>query len=215
MDREQVLSWTKAERLDLADFLDGLDGDEWRVPSLCAGWTVRDVAAHLTLSTRTTLWDAVKGAVRARGDWNRMELDAARDRAARFGPAELVAQIRETAGSARRAPLSAPLDPLTDFLVHGQDIARPLGRARPMPVAQTVAAIDHVLASAFYGARKRLKGIRLVATDVDWSTDGTQGGAEAEVRGPVADLLLLATGRPAGLTGVSGPGAERLAATLS
>ncbi|WLW51357.1 hypothetical protein QU709_08305 [Streptomyces sp. SX92] len=93
-----------------------------------------------------------------------------------------------------------------------------------MPVDQTVAAIDHVLASAFYGARQRLKGVRLVATDADWSTDGSRGRSRGqgpspsssdEVRGPLGDLLLLATGRPAGLTGVSGPGAERLTAVLS
>ncbi|WP_369216134.1 maleylpyruvate isomerase family mycothiol-dependent enzyme [Streptomyces flavofungini] len=211
MDRDQVLAWTRTERLSLADFLGTLGDEEWKAASLCTGWTVHDVVAHLTLSTRATLLGTLKGAVRARGNWERMERDAARERAARYSPAELTAQFRETAGSARRAPLSAPLDPLTDVLVHGQDIARPLGRARPMPVEQTVAALAHVVASPFYGARGRLRGVRLVATDADWST-GTAAGEEA--RGPAGDLLLLATGRPAGLAGVAGPGAERLARAL-
>ncbi|WP_405954247.1 maleylpyruvate isomerase family mycothiol-dependent enzyme [Streptomyces phaeochromogenes] len=210
MDRERVLSWTKAERLGLADFLDDLEGADWETPSLCTGWTVHDVVAHLTLSTRTTLPGMVKGMVRARGDWERMEFDAARRRAADFGPAELIAQFRETAASTRRAPLSAPLDPLVDVLVHGQDIARPLGRVRPTPHEQTIAALEHVLASPFYGARKRLRGVRLVATDANWS----RGEGQDEVRGPAGDLLLLATGRAAGLTGVSGPGAERLGRVL-
>ncbi|MEV0931835.1 maleylpyruvate isomerase family mycothiol-dependent enzyme [Streptomyces phaeochromogenes] len=210
MDRERVLSWTKAERLGLADFLDDLEGADWETPSLCTGWTVHDVVAHLTLSTRTTLPGMVKGMVRARGDWERMEFDAARRRAADFGPAELIAQFRETAGSTRRAPLSAPLDPLVDVLVHGQDIARPLSRVRPTPQEQTIAALEHVLASPFYGARKRLRGVRLVATDANWS----RGEGQDEVRGPAGDLLLLATGRAAGLTGVSGPGAERLGRVL-
>ncbi|MGW2224283.1 maleylpyruvate isomerase family mycothiol-dependent enzyme [Streptomyces formicae] len=210
MDREQALEWTKAERLGIADFLEELDADDWGRDSLCTGWTVRDVAAHLTLSTRTTLLDLLKGAIGARFDWERMEYDKARDRAARHTPAELVAQIRQTAGSPRRAPLSAPLDPLTDFLVHGQDIARPLGRARPMPGPQTVAALDHVVASPFYGAKKRLRGVRLVATDADWST----GAGPAEARGPAGDLLLVVTGRRAGLAAVTGAGAERLAERL-
>ena len=210
MDRERVLSWTKAERLGLADFLDDLEGADWEAPSLCTGWTVHDVVAHLTLSTRTTLPGMVKGMVRAHGDWERMEFDAARRRAADFGPAELIAQFRETAASTRRAPLSAPLDPLVDVLVHGQDIARPLGRVRPTPQEQTIAALEHVLASPFYGARKRLRGVRLVATDANWS----RGEGQDEARGPAGDLLLLATGRAAGLTGVSGPGAERLATVL-
>ncbi|TRO58455.1 maleylpyruvate isomerase family mycothiol-dependent enzyme [Streptomyces sp. IB201691-2A2] len=210
MDRERVLSWTKAERLGLADFLDDLEGADWEVPSLCTGWTVRDVVAHLTLSTRTTLPGMVRGMVRARGDWERMEFDAARKRAAAFGPAELIAQFRETAASTRRAPLSAPLDPLVDVLVHGQDIARPLGRVRPTPEQQTIAALEHVVSSPFYGARKRLRGVRLVATDVDWS----RGDGQDEARGPAGDLLLLATGRAAGLPGVTGPGAERLGTVL-
>lgn len=211
MDRDPIPAWTKAERLSVADLLEGLDDHEWRADSLCSGWTVRDVAAHLTLSTRTTLGDVLKGAVLARGNWERMEFDAAKKRAGAFGPAELVAQIRETAGSARRAPLSSPLDPLTDFLVHGQDIARPLGRARPMPVERTVAALGHVVSSPFYGARKRLRNVRLVATDANWSTG--EGPDLAE--GPAGDLLLLVTGRPAGLAGVTGPGAARLAAVLA
>ncbi|MEU0487157.1 maleylpyruvate isomerase family mycothiol-dependent enzyme [Streptosporangium sp. NPDC006013] len=210
MDRDEILAWVKAERLSLADFLDDLDDHEWKAASLCSGWTVHDVAAHLTLSTRTTLLGTIKGMIRARGDWERMEADLARERAARFGPAELIAQFRETAGSPRRAPGSAPLDPLTDVLVHGQDIARPLGRVREMPAERTVAVLDHVWRSFFYGARKRFRGTRPVATDLDWSA----GEGPDEVRGPAADLLLLATGRAAGLAGLSGPGVERIAATL-
>lgn len=210
MDRDEILAWVKAERLSLADFLDDLGDHEWQAASLCPGWTMHDVAAHLTLSTRSTLLGTIKGAIRARGDFNRMVADEARERAARFAPAELVAQFRETAGSARRSPGSGPLDPLADALVHGQDIARPLGRVRAMPAEPTIAALDHILASPFYGARKRFRGTRLTATDLDWSA----GEGPDEARGPAADLLLLATGRAAGLAGLSGPGAERIAAAM-
>ncbi|MVO88219.1 maleylpyruvate isomerase family mycothiol-dependent enzyme [Streptomyces sp. p1417] len=210
VDKEKVLGWVREERLSVAALLERLDDADWEAPSLCRGWTVRDVAAHLTLSTRTTWPTMLKGVIRARGDWERMEAEAAVRRAAAFSPAELIAQIRETAGSPKRAPMASPLDPLVDFLVHGQDIARPLGLTRGMPPEQTAAALGRVVSSPFYGARKRLRGVRLVATDLDWSTgDGPQ-----EAQGPAADLLLLATGRPAGLTGVTGPGAERIAAAL-
>ncbi|RLK58730.1 maleylpyruvate isomerase family mycothiol-dependent enzyme [Actinokineospora cianjurensis] len=204
-----VLSWTAAERLSLADLLDDLSDAEWRAPSLCAGWTVHDLAAHLTLSTRTTLPLFLGGIIRARGDFDRMEADTARARAARFTPAELVAQLRETAHSPRRAPLSALHDPLVDALVHGQDIARPLDRARPMAGPQTEAALTHVLASPFYGVRRRLNGATLTATDRDW-TSATTADHPARIHGPIADLLLVATGRPAGLPALSGPGLTRL-----
>ncbi|MFB6725279.1 maleylpyruvate isomerase family mycothiol-dependent enzyme [Kribbella sp. NPDC056345] len=188
----------EAERLDLADFLDTLTDADWRVPSLCPAWTVHDVVAHLTLSTRTTLSDVLRGAIRARGNWERMEADAAVERAARFTPAELIAQFRETAASTKRSPGSKPLDTLTDALVHGQDIAIPLGRERQMPLDLAQAALDHVLKSPFYGARKRFRGTRLIATNTDWSA----GTGSTELRAPVQDLLLVATGRrPSLVTG--------------
>ncbi|WBQ03539.1 maleylpyruvate isomerase family mycothiol-dependent enzyme [Kribbella sp. CA-293567] len=203
----EIMGWVEAERLSFADLLDDLRDDEWTVDSLCAGWTVQDVAAHLTLSTRLTLGMAIWGAIKARGSFDRMEADLARKRATRFGRAELIEQIRSTAGSERHAPGSSPIDCLLDALVHGQDIARPLGRPRPMPVEPTIAALEHVRTSAFYGARKRLRGVKLVATDVDWSG----GEGPDELHAPLADLILLASGRPAGLTNATGPGRARIA----
>ncbi|MGJ6967161.1 maleylpyruvate isomerase family mycothiol-dependent enzyme [Streptosporangium sp. G11] len=210
MDDEEIFSWTEDERLGLAGFLGELDDHEWKVASLCPGWTVHDVAAHLTLSTHTLFLDTIKGVIRTRGDLDRVFADQARARAAGFGPAELVAQLRETAGSRRRGLGSRPLDTLVDVLVHGQDIARPLGRVREMPAERAVAGLGRVLNTGFYGAPKRLRGTRLVATDLDWSA----GEGPDEVRGPAGDLLLLATGRAAGLAGLSGPGVERAAAAL-
>lgn len=189
-----VLKWTELERLSFADLLEGLSDEQWEVQSLCAGWTVRHVAAHLTMSTRTTFGLALKGAIRARGSFDRMEDNFARDRAARFTATELIAQIRETAGSPQRSPGAKLADPLLDALVHGQDIARPLGIPRPVPLEPAVVALEHVHDNPFYGARKRFKGKKLIATDADW----TGGSGTEEVRASVSDLLMLATGRPIG-----------------
>ena len=205
-----ILDWTRAERLSLADLFDSLDDNQWQVPSLCEGWTVLHVAAHLTTSTRTTWRTVLTGMVRARGDWNRMEDDLARDIVARHTRQELIAQLRETAGSARRAPGAAELDPLLDAIVPGQDVARPLGIERPMPLEQTIAALEHILTSRFYGARKRFARTRLAATDCGWSA----GDGPRELRGPVGDLLMVATGRPAGLATLSGPALHHVAAAL-
>ncbi|MED7932044.1 hypothetical protein SMD20_48050 [Nonomuraea sp. LP-02] len=59
-----------------------------------------------------------------------------------------------------RAPGASPLDPLVDALVHGQDMARPLGRTRDMPAEAAVAALDHVVAGKFYGGRGTARGAR-------------------------------------------------------
>jgi uncharacterized protein (TIGR03083 family) len=209
MDPAEIRAGIEIERLDLADQLAGLSPAEWSSPSLCAGWTVQDVVAHLTLATRLGPLAAVGGVLKARGDINRMIGDAARRRSAQFSAAELVAQLRETAGSPKRPLGTQPPDPLVDVLVHGQDIVRPLGRTRAMEPARVVVALDHVATSSFFGVGKRFAGLRFVATDLDWST-----GAGDEVRGPGGQLLLLMTGRPAGLHGVDGPGAARAGARL-
>jgi uncharacterized protein (TIGR03083 family) len=197
-----VLSEIEAERLDLCDFLDRLGPDDWSVASLCPGWTVHDVVAHLTTSTGGPALDGVRAFVRARGNWERMVADQARAIAATHPPDVLIGRVRDTAGSSRRAFGSKPLDPLVDVLVHGQDIARPLGLDRPMPVHRAVPALEHALASPWYGARKRFRDVRLVSTDADRSF----GAGSVEVRGSTADLLLVATGRPDGLRSLAGDG---------
>lgn len=207
---DDVVAATRDQRLDLCAYLETLSPEQWDAPSLCAGWTVRDVVAHLTLSTRTTKRDVAVAIVKARGSFDRMEATQARVHAARYTPPELIARLAETAGSARRSPGSGLMDPLLDILVHGQDIARALGHDRPVPVDLAVPALDFAVASRFYGARKRFAGITLTATDAAWT--GGDGGVE--IRGPVADLLLVATGRPAGLPGLAGDGRELLAGRL-
>lgn len=205
-----VLEATRQERLDLCSDLDTLDHREWHTRSLCADWTVKDVVAHLTTATTTTVRDMAIGMVRARGDFDRMERDRARSIAERSTPQDLVAALRTTAGSSSRAPLTSIFDPLLDVLVHGQDIARPLGRQRPMPLERAVPALDHAVNSRWYGTRRRLAGVRVEATDADWRW----GDADLVVAGPVADLLLVATGRPAGLAGLRGSGLTMLAERL-
>ena len=211
MDALEIRRIVEAERLSLCDVLEGLDGAHWATPSLCAGWTVHEVVAHLTLPTRTSFLGMVLGMARARGDFDRMADGSARRRAARFDPPALVAQLRETAGSPRRMPGSSPVDPLIDILVHAQDVCRPLGIVRRMPVPGAVVALAHVSGSTFYGGPARLDGLRLTATDSGW-THGPQEGPA--VRGTTQDLLLIATGRPVGLDGLHGDGVDTLRSRL-
>jgi len=210
LDRDAVWASIDAQRSSLAALLDDLTEEEWAQPSLCAGWRVRDVAAHLTLAT-ARVRDAAGPALRARGHFNRMVRDSAIDRAA-APTTELVAAIRAMVGSRRRAPGVSHLEPLLDVLVHGQDIAVPLGRPRPMPVDAAAAAATRVWTMRWpftvaFDARRRLAGLRLEATDAIWAA-----GEGARVEGPIEALLLLLTGRDAAaLDRLSGPGVRALA----
>ncbi|MDN5919614.1 MAG: maleylpyruvate isomerase family mycothiol-dependent enzyme [Pseudonocardia sp.] len=209
--RVGMLADLEAERLELADVLDTLGPCEWAADSLCPAWTVHELVAHLTLSNRSPVMATVLAMVRARGDFDRVEADAARERARCYSPAELVDQLRETAGLDRKFPLAGTLDPLVDILVHGQDIVRPLGRSRVMPVERVVPALEQVWKSPFLGLSKRFAEIRFVATDAGWS----RGEGAHELRGRAGELLLVSTGRPAGLAELHGPALADVSARLT
>jgi uncharacterized protein (TIGR03083 family) len=209
LSEDAVWAAVDRERVELADLLDRLTPEEWAHRSLCAAWRVRDVAAHLSLAHASTR-QAIIDMARAGGSFDRMVRDSALRRA-EAPPGELTARIRAMAGSRRLAPGVSHLEPLLDSLVHGQDITVPLGRPRTMPVDAAATAATRVwnlpwpLSRAFHG-RARLRGLRLVATDTEWSV-----GEGAVVEGPIQALLLLLTGRTAALAQVTGAGAARLA----
>ncbi|HYO35488.1 MAG TPA: maleylpyruvate isomerase family mycothiol-dependent enzyme [Geodermatophilus sp.] len=206
MDLDDVWRSIDSQRASLADLVDDLSPAEWGTPSLCGGWLVRDVAVHLT-QAHTGVWDATVAAVRARGSFDRMIRDSAL-RAGPLPPAECTRRIRAMVGSRRRAPFVSPVEPLTDVLVHGQDIAVPLGRSRPVPAAAAAVSARRVWDTAFpFRARRRLAGLQLRATDGDLVL-----GAGAPVEGSTGDLLLLLTGRTATVHRLSGEGVTRLPA---
>jgi uncharacterized protein (TIGR03083 family) len=208
MSDDDVWAAIDLQRRRTADLLAGLSEEQWDHPSLCEGWTVRDVAAHLTLQ-QMGLGDALRSALRHPGGLNRIIRESARDRARR--PADLlVAEIRASMGSRRSNVGLTSLETLTDILVHGQDIAVPLGLELEMPPEAAAVAAERVRASE--GTPKAqvfrhlpLEGFRLSATDVSWAA-----GEGPEIRGPIAALLLLFTGRRAGLNRLTGDGAEML-----
>ena len=201
MDKDEVWRTIFTERSALADVLQTLSPTEWMQPSLCPGWTVQDVAAHVISSAGATFGEVLSGMVRARGNFNRMMFDDAKRRSAR--PTEqIIADYRQLDGSRRHPPGTTRLDPLMDVLVHTQDIIRPLGRQRHMPAAAAAVAADHVWRRSFpFHARQRLAGVRLTATDITWTV-----GDGPAIEGSMGAILLLITGRTAGLPELTGDG---------
>lgn len=207
MDRDALWQVLDSERAGMADLFASLSDAEWTQPSLCAGWTAREVAAHLAMGPRSSLPSMLVEIVHARGGFNRM-IDATARRAAAKPVAELVADLRGTVGSRRLAPGQKLRDAVMDVLVHGQDVAVPLGRRREMPLDAARASAEHLWRIGFpFHARRRLRGFRLHATDVDWAA-----GEGAEVQGPVAAILPLLAGRTATIAQLTGGGVAQLAA---
>lgn len=209
MDQDEAWKAIDVHRLNVADLLDDLSDDEWRRPSLCEGWTVRDVAAHLALQ-QIGLLDALAQVTRMRGGMNRIIFDAARRKAAR-PTTEMIAEIRGMVGSRKHNIGVTYRETLIDILVHSQDIAVPLGRRLPLAPDAAAEAASRIWSLNWpFHAKKKLRGFRLTATDIPWGV-----GEGREVEGSIEELLLLLAGRTAGLPRLSGPGAAALTARLS
>lgn len=207
MNADDIWAAVDDERRGLHRLLGQLTAPQWQHPSLCEGWQIRDVVAHIVLSSDATVARIVLNLIRARGDFNRMASDTAIRHARSRGDDRLLHELKLTVGSRFTAVGTTPIDRLLDLLVHGQDIAVPLGITHPMPTAAAQAALERIWHPRFpFHASTKLAGLHLHATDSGW-TAGTGSLVEA----PVSALLLLATGRTnAALPQLSGDGAELL-----
>jgi uncharacterized protein (TIGR03083 family) len=209
---EQSWHVISEQRLELARLLDKLPETEWERPSLCAGWRVRDVAAHVAMAPQVPAFGSmVADGIKARGSFHRLNHDIAVRHAAR-PTSDIVAELRRYADSRRLPIVTNYRSILFDVLVHGQDIAVPIGRDDYlMPVDAARAGAERVWSMGWpFWARRRLNGVRLLATDIDWSA-----GDGPEVRGPIQMLLLLLTGRSAtSLPHLSGSGVPTILARV-
>jgi len=192
----------------LLELLDGLTPEQWNAPSLCAGWRVRDVVSHLLMPYELSTPRFLAGLVANRFDFDRMaNAWALRDHRM---AAELIAALR--AHGKFRVPGAGPEGELTHMVIHGLDIAYPLG----MPYAISPEAANLTLDQLFTPRARglvepeRFAGLSLVAIDTGW-----HHGAGPAVEGPAAALILTIANRPAALRDLAGAGAPQLTATTA
>ncbi|TDX02566.1 maleylpyruvate isomerase family mycothiol-dependent enzyme [Kribbella sp. VKM Ac-2566] len=210
MNDDELWAAIDAQRRRTTDLLATLTPADWSHRSLCDGWTVRDVAGHLTLQ-QMTIGGVLRLTLKHAGihSLNWMIQTSARDQAA-LPTEQLIGEIRGMVGSRRHNLGVTARETLIDIVVHGQDIAIPLGRTLPVPPEVAATAASRVWECRGTRLSKVFKpvpydGLRLVADDIDWSV-----GEGPELRGPVLSLLLLLTGRRVVLPQLDGPGAEVL-----
>ncbi len=203
--RNDVWPLVHAERRALIDDLEGLDDEQWSRPSLCDGWTVHDVAAHLVDVALTTRLGFAIDMARARFDFDRQNTNGL-ERARGATPQETVQRLRSVATRTSGPP--APADTrIVEEVVHGEDIRRVVGMRRDYPgeaVARSLLQQARMPAS-FGGAKELVTRVRLTATDLDLSI-----GEGPEITGPALALLLAVTGRRVALDELAGPGLATL-----
>jgi uncharacterized protein (TIGR03083 family) len=191
-----------AERRAMADTLDSLTPEQWEAQSLCAGWTVRHVAAHLSVTLTHGMGTFVVAAIRAGGNLHRANRIIVAREAVRPIP-DIVGDLRANADSRFTPPGLGSEAPLTEILLHCEDIRVPLSIADNGPAERWRGALDFLVSPKGRRgfAAKGVPELRYVATDTEWAH-----GSGDEVRGPAAALGLTISGRPARLGELDGPG---------
>lgn len=183
-----------ASRRGLADVLDALPAEAWDSPTLCAGWRVREVVAHITMPFRYSAGRFVFELARSGGRFDRMADRCAR-RDAVVSPGELVAGLRDNERHPWRPPGGGLAAALTHDVIHGLDITVASGIALVVPESSMRIVLDTVSGAV---SRKHfgvdLDGVELCADDMEWSF-----GEGRRVRGPAQDLALLLCGREVSL----------------
>jgi uncharacterized protein (TIGR03083 family) len=193
-----------AERGALASDLADLTPAQWDTPSLCAGWTVRDIVAHLSATASLNPATFLLAMTKAGFNFNRF----ANDQIAKHRGADPDATLAEFRGLQNST--SAPPGPKTSWLgevvVHGADVRRPLGIPHAYALGSVRQVIDFYKGSnTLIGSKNRIAGLALRATDDDWH----HGRGDA-VEGPLLSLLLAMTGRAAACDDLGGPGVPTL-----
>jgi uncharacterized protein (TIGR03083 family) len=218
-----MMELISAHRRSLAAALSTLTADQWRGASLCAGWTPAHVLAHLTMPFRISEPDFMAGLQRCGGDFTRFSDEiAARD--SKLPPADLVGVLRDNADTPWAPPGGGLTGALSHDVIHGLDITWPLSLAHEIPARTMTIVLDAITApperesraggtgAGNTGAKAGrgtlfgfpLGGIRVRATDLDWSA-----GDGEELAGRSRDLLPLLAGRAVPGELFQGPGLAR------
>lgn len=189
-----VRTLARLERLEFADLLDRMTPEQWASPSLCAGWTVRDVAAHTVAYLDQSRIALAANMIRFAGDVDRLNADGV-DRHSRIGRSELADRMRRGSEPAGAGALYGA----------GSRSSSVWSTSRTSDVHWGCIAISTRAGSGsawttHASARGRRPAadtrVRLVATDVDWTA-----GNGPEVVGPGEALLFAMTGRAAAVAG--------------
>jgi uncharacterized protein (TIGR03083 family) len=201
MKSAETWKYIHGERARLAESLSSLSAEQWASPSWCTGWTVRDTMGHVVAAAEQTPANFYKELLSAGFKFNVFTERGAK----RFGalnPEELVRRLKERTTTTNHPPAPV-MAMLGEIIVHGEDIRRPLGIVQNRaPEAALIALADSWKKSnLLIGAKRRIAGVRLRATDANWVH-----GDGPEVAGPLTSLVLAMTGRKGAHEDLSGEG---------
>ncbi len=181
-----VQIWVAPTYTALADLLESSDDSVWDMPSLCEGWQVRHVVAHVTMPARMTQEQFGADMAAAGGDFTTFSNTvAARDGA--LPEADLLAQLRSEQLHSWQPPRGGAAGALNHAVIHSLDITVALDRPSVSPAEALAAVLGQLTAAEGSVFGLDLTDVRLEATDVSWSW-GTGRAIQAD-SGSLVSLL--------------------------
>jgi uncharacterized protein (TIGR03083 family) len=199
-----TMALARDERTDMAEFLASLSPEQWDAPTLCADWRVRELVAHMYSYDDLGMARTVARMVTSGFNTDRANAVGVAEHAHKR-PDQLVAMARDHVRPAGLTAMMGGKIALTDGMIHQQDVRRPLGRSREIPADRLIAALDMAKTAPTIGAAKRIRGLKLTATDIEWTT-----GDGSEITGTGEALLMAIAGRRGITAELSGPGVGTL-----
>ena len=204
MDKSDVWPAIHAERAALVADLETLTDEQWETRSLCDQWTVRDVVAHMTGTAKITPASFFGKLISSGFNLTKMQnKDLAVERG--VSPADTLSRFKAEVRSTKSPP--GPTDTwLGETIVHAEDIRRALGIPHEYPADAVARVADfYKRSNLVIGAKRRIAGLGLRATDTSWSH-----GTGPEVSGPILALTIAMSGRNAAIADLSGDGVATL-----
>ncbi len=188
---EDIQKMIAAQRGDLAELLAGLPGQRWDEPTLCAGWRVAEVVAHITMPFRYSSRRFLLELAKSRGNFSQMADRRARKDARELTVAELTAALANNVNHPWKPPGGGYIGALTHDVIHGLDITVPLGIGWAVPADRLGTILPSMTTPKiirYFGTD--VSGVELRATDIDWAF-----GSGSPVMGSAQDLALVLCGR--------------------
>ncbi len=194
------------QRRELANVFDRLDEAQWRTDSLCAGWTVRDVAGHVITPFKLSMPGIMMRLMVNGFNFNKTLFKTAKTLGQR-PTSELVSLLRENAESHWTPPKLGPEAPLSDIVIHTQDVCRPLGLEQEIAGEKLHRILDFITSPAarVFADTRLLEGLHLAPDNLDWSW-----GDGPDVQGPAEAMMMVMVGRAAALEDLYGTGVDLL-----
>ena len=188
------------------EYLAQLTPDDWTKPSLCADWTVKDVVAHMLVIPTLSKGQVFRAFAGSGFNLDKMNAKLVKKLTAHAPPAELAAKTTSSAASRGMPPGLKLPGVFNELAVHSADVAEAVGKPFDLPMTDYVACLEYLKdVQPVFGAKTRVAGLELRATDADWST-----GSGPTVSGSAKQLLLAMAGRPSALAHLAGDGLATL-----